>query len=128
VHLKKLAFALALGGLLLAGILWLRWQGDVPLRAAHSDAAGAQSESSVVTARDDVGIERRVTEAPDVTVALDDEQRRFDEIRELVRANRIGDARTAAYEYLTTYPEGRLRRDIENYTGVRLRPSAPGAR
>jgi hypothetical protein len=56
-----------------------------------------------------------------------DEERRWLVIRALVRLDRLGDARAAARDYLRRHPEGRLRSDVERYTGVRLRPTGPDA-
>jgi hypothetical protein len=56
-----------------------------------------------------------------------DEQRRFLEMREAVRENRLSDMRDLARDYLRDYPHGVLRAEVESYSGVHTRPSGPDA-
>ena len=56
-----------------------------------------------------------------------DEERRFLEIREAVRENRLSDMRDLASDYLRDYPHGVLRAQVESYSGVHPRPSGPDA-
>jgi hypothetical protein len=59
--------------------------------------------------------------------SLHDEERRFLEIREAVRENRLSDMRDLARDYLRDYPHGVLRAQVESYSGVHPRPSGPDA-
>jgi hypothetical protein len=80
-----------------------------------------------------------VEKAPAVAVSLVDEgelrfgdsplaeERRALAISALINLQRIGSARSRAYDFLRRYPEGPYTAHVATMTGVHLPPSAPDA-
>ena len=80
-----------------------------------------KSEPSSALSLSDEG-ERRFGDSPSA------EERRALAIRALINLDRIGAARSRAYEFLERYPQGPYTANVAAMTGVHVTPHGPGAK